>query len=135
LIQHQHELSEWIYKNVSHERISIMDVDALVCFYKHPDKPLVNIEYKNQGERIRPTQWFNLPRLEEDHNIPYLIIRTIGESVSIERLTTYCNTIQCAIVSRQDLKIMLEDYDKFAGIYKLAKTKQHEYFRASKQNS
>lgn len=134
MINHQHEISEWVYDNVSHDGLSVMDVDALYCFYKTPGKPLYNIEYKNQNEKIRPTQWFNLPRIERDHGIPYLLFRSIDDKVSIERMTDYCQSKSFLTVSKEKLKKILEDHESFLEIYMFVKNKTDEYIERSRQD-
>ena len=122
MIEHRNDLDKWIFDNVSHKSISIMDVDALVCFYNEPNKPLVVIEHKKQNEILRPTQWFNLPRLEQQHNLPYLIFRQLDDgNISVERIgSQYLSTIKCTVIDRVTLKRCLENFSTFMELYSLA---------------
>jgi len=112
----KHKLEKLVYDNVPHDCVSIMDVDALYTYYKTPGKPQIAVEYKNQYERLRPTQWFNLPRLTEDHGIPYCILRYLESgTIQFEHVDkqNYLNTIVVAVFSEEEALKILSNYQEF----------------------
>lgn len=120
----KHALEKIVYDNVPHSEVSIMDVDALYTYYKTPDKPQIAVEYKNQNEKLRPTQWFNLPRLEKEYGLDYCILRYLnGQGVSFERVdsSNYLATRVLCVTSEEEGIKILSSYARFKKIINLAK--------------
>ena len=117
-IEHQHPISQFIFDNIPHDIISVMDVDAVWTYYNTPGKPQAFIEYKNSREKIRPSQWFNFRRWEKEGMMCLVLRLTHDNLMQVERMSdAYCNNYVLGIFNEEEIKTIAMDYELLKKLY------------------